>query len=339
MRAELAEVHQRLAERYYLDVPDRVFRQRTIAATIAELHDPYTEYLSPFAVSELRRRTQASYTGIGVRLLPAAGDLVVAGTMAGPGRRAGLRSGDRIVAVDGTPTKTLAFEQAVGRILGAPGTSVRLDVRRSGRTLALAIRRAQVQNRAVASKLLPGTVGYVQVQEFSAGTAKEIRLEVGRLQRAGANALVLDLRNNPGGLLDEAVGSAAIFVGGRKLIGIESANETPHELRAPADAPVSGVRLALLVNRYTASAAEVVAAALGDNARAELVGERTFGKAVVQSVETLPSGAALKLTTARYVTPSGTDISLRGLSPDVEAVDDPSTPPDEALETAVEAVD
>ena len=336
---ELAQVRARLVERYYIPVPERVLHERTIDATLAALQDPYTEYLSPFAVAELSRRTQRSYTGIGVSLLPEKGALVVAGTTAGPGRRAGLRSGDRIVAVDGTPTAKLPFEQAVGRILGRPGTSVHVDVRRGDSVLELTVRRARIQNIPVAARLLPGRIGYVQVREFDGGTAAALRREIGRLERAGAGGLVLDLRNNPGGLLDEAVGSASIFVGGRKLLTIEGEHETTHELRAPADGPVSPVPLALLVNRYTASAAEIVAAALQDNARAPVIGEPTFGKALVQSIEPLPSGAALKLTTARYVTPSGTDISRHGLLPDVPAVDDPSTIADEALETAVATVD
>jgi carboxyl-terminal processing protease len=337
--AELAQVRTRLVRRYYVPVPENVLRQRTIPATIAALRDPYTEYLSPFAVAELSRRTRASYTGIGVNLLPREDALVVASTVPGPGRRAGLRPGDRILAIDGTPTAGLAFEQAVGRILGHPETAVRLDVRRGGRVLRLTVRRERIVSHPVAARLLRGRIGYVKVLEFDGGTTAELRREIVRLERSGAGGLVLDLRNNPGGLLDEAVGSASIFVGGRKLLTVEGEHEATHELRAPADVSVSNVRLALLVNRYTASAAEVVAAALHDNERAALVGERTFGKAVVQSIEPLPSGAALKLTTARYVTPSGTDLSRKGLLPDVEAVDDPGTEADEALETAVAAVE
>jgi carboxyl-terminal processing protease len=336
--AELEQVRTRLREHYYVPIPEYVLRQHTIRATLAALQDPYTEYLSPFAVAELTRRSQPSYTGIGVDLLPDRRGLVVAATSEGPGRRAGLRPGDLIVAIDGTPTARLPFEQAVARILGHPDTAVHLDVRREGRLLRMTVRRGRIRNRPISARLLPGGVGYVQVREFDGGTAKALRREIGRLERSGAGGLVLDLRNNPGGLLDEAVGSASIFIGGRKLLTIEGEHEATHELRAPADVSVSPVRLALLVNRYTASAAEIVAAALRDNERAALVGERTFGKALVQSIEPLPSGAALKLTTARYVTPSGRDISHRGLLPDVEAVDNPRTAADEALDTAVAAV-
>jgi carboxyl-terminal processing protease len=335
---ELAQVRTRLVARYYVRVPENVLRQRTIRDTIAALRDPYTEYLSPFAVAELGRRTRGSYTGIGVSLLPAGDGLVVSATTVGPGRRAGLRPGDRILAIDGRPTAGLAFEEAVGRVLGHPETAVRLDVRRGDRVFRLRVRRTRIVSRPVAARLLPGRIGYVRVSAFDGGTATKLRREIVRLERSGAGGLVLDLRNNPGGLLDEAVGSASIFVGGRKLLTVEGEHEPTHELHAPGDVSVSSVRLALLVNRYTASAAEVVAAALRDNDRAELVGEPTFGKALVQSIEPLPSGAALKLTTARYVTPNGADLSRKGLLPDVAAVDDPRTEADEALATAVAAV-
>ena len=325
----------RLAERYYVTVPERVLRQRSIAATLAALEDPYTEYLSPFAVAELSRRTQPTYAGIGVQLLPGHGGLVVAGHHRRPGPpcraprgrpyRRDRRHRDRAARVRAGG----GADPGSSRHVGPPGGTARCppaEPHRSARPdqEPTDFRPAPSRRRRLCPR--------ARVRRRHDGRAPP---GLGRLERSGAGRLVLDLRNNPGGLLDEAVGSASIFVGGRKLLTIEGEHEATHELRAPADATVSPVRLALLVNRYTASAAEVVAAALRDNERASLVGERTYGKALVQSIEPLPSGGALKLTTARYVTPSGTDISRRGLLPDVEVVDDPSTAEDEALDTAI----
>jgi carboxyl-terminal processing protease len=149
---------------------------------------------------------------------------------------------------------------------------------------------------------------------------------------------VLDLRDNPGGVLDQAVAVSSLFLERGPVVSIEGAHERPQVLFVHRRTQTSRLPLAVLVNRFTASAAEVVAAALHDNGRAVLVGEPTFGKALVQSIEPLRNGAALKLTTARYLTPAGLDISDRGLTPDANALDDPATRPDEGLEAALRAV-
>lgn len=337
---EVAEVRAQLARHYYRPVPQRLLRLRKIEQIIAGLRDPYTEYLEPFAYSELRRRTAASYPGIGATVLPQEDGFVVSAVPAGPARDSGLARGDTIVEIDGVPTRELSFEAALGRILGPAGTSVRLLVRRGGLSLEVDVRRGEIRTAAVTSRVLVAAgrrTGYVALHSFAGGTAQLLHGELRKLEQAGVTRLVLDLRDNPGGLLDQAVAVSSLFLARGPVVSIQTAHDRPQMLFADGRLGTSRLPLVVLVNRYTASAAEVVAAALRDNQRATVVGEPTFGKALVQSIEPLRNGAALKLTTARYLTPAGADISRWGIQPDRWAVDDASTDVDEAVTAALAA--
>lgn len=337
-RSVVEQVRAELASRYYRPVPRRILELATVQAMLAALGDPYTEYLDPAAYRLLRHETSRSYSGIGVTVLPTKGGLAVTSLQDGPGKEAGLRPGDRIVAIDGVPMAGLAFESALARIVGPEGSKVRLRVRRGGRPFGLVIVRRRIDAPVVSSRLLAvrhgRRVGYVRLAACRAGAAQVLRAELRRLERAGASALVLDLRGNPGGLLDQAVAVASLFLDRGVVVSVESAHHHGEVYEAMPTA-ASRLRLAVLVDRSSASAAEVIAAALHDNNRASLVGENTYGKALVQTVTPLSNGAALRLTTARYLTPAGIDISRRGIRPDVLAVDDPRTVSDEALAAAL----
>jgi carboxyl-terminal processing protease len=338
---QLAHVRAGLARRYYRPVPDRVLRLKSVESMIAALGDPYTEYLEPFAYSELRRRTAATYSGIGLTVLPQPSGFVVSAVAPGPSRRAGIRAGDRIVSIDGVPMSRVPFEAALALIRGRAGTTVRLGVVRGGRELSFGVRRELIRTSAVSSRLLVSggkRVGYVAVRTLLQGTAQLLGDTLARLERGGASGLVLDLRGNPGGLLDQAVAVSSLFLGEGVVVSIEGAHEPQRVFAVEPSGAASTLPLVVVVDRETASAAEVVAGALRDNGRATVVGENTFGKALVQSIEPLPNGAALKLTTARYLTPTGTDISSGGLKPHVTAVDEPATTEDEAIARALELI-
>jgi carboxyl-terminal processing protease len=332
------QVRAELASRYYRAVPREILELRTVESMLAALGDPYTEYLDPAAFRLLRHETARSYSGIGATLLPTTRGLSVTSLQAGPAREAGVRVGDRIVAIDGVPIAGVAFEKTLGRIIGPDGSTVRLRIRRAGRVLDFAITRRRIEAPVVSAQLLavqPGRrVGYVRLAACRAGAAQVLRSELRRLERAGVSALVLDLRGNPGGLLDQAVAVASLFLDRGVVVLVESAHNHGEVFEAIPNA-VTRLRLAVLVDNSSASAAEVIAAALQDNDRATLVGENTYGKALVQTVTPLSNGAALRLTTARYLTPAGIDISRRGVKPDVLAVDDPRTVSDEALAAAL----
>ena len=335
------QVRAHLASRYYRPVPKHILELGSVDSMLAALHDPYTEYLDPAAYRLLTQETARSYSGIGATVIPTRNGLEVTSVPAGPARAAGLRVGDRIVAIDGVSVLRVPFEKGLARIIGPEGSTVRIRVRREGRLLRFAIVRQRIQAPVVSSRLLAirhgRRVGYVRLTACREGAAQVLRTELRRLQRGGASAIVLDLRGNPGGLLDQAVSVASLFLDRGVVVSVEDAHHHGETYEA-TPTTVTRLRLVVLVDRRSASAAEVIAAALHDNNRATLVGENTFGKALVQTVTPLSNGAALRLTTARYLTPAGIDISRRGVEPDVLALDDPRTASDEALAAALLAL-
>ena len=333
----LAQVRATLVESYYRPVPANVLGQPSVSAMLSALNDPYTEYLSPTQFRLLRRDTRSSYPGIGVGLLPTDSGLGVVRIKDGPGFRAGIRPGDVIVSIDGHSTVGVPFEQSVRWILGPQGSTVRLVVRRGTREFTVGVVRARISAPAVHSKLLVARklrIGYVRVSAFKLGAAPVLRLTLAKLRRANAAGIVLDLRGNPGGVFDQAVAVSSMFLDHGVIVTLVGAHSR-HTYSADSHTAFK-LPVVVLVDRDSASSAEIVAAALHDNRRAALVGEHTFGKGVVQTLRPLPNGAALRLTTARYLTPTGRDIDLRGVDPDLVAVDNPATKPDEALQAALE---
>ncbi len=332
------QVRDTLESRYYRELPSSVLGRPTVGAIIEALRDPYTEYLTPAEARELRRRMDGRYSGIGVTVTPRAGGLVVTSAPPGPARAAGVRTGDLIVTIDGVESAQLSSEDAIRAIVGAEGTRVSLGVQRKGTRLAFRIVRADVVSSPVRASMVVRQgrrIGLLRVYRFTAGTADRLRRAATELRAQGATGYVLDLRSNPGGLLDEAVGVASLFLAGDVVTSIRGAHAPLRVLRADGGTLHPQLPLVVVVNRYSASSSEVVAAALQESHRALVVGEPTFGKALVQTVEELRGGAALKLTAARYLTPSGRDISGAGVTPDVFAVDDPSTLANEALPEAL----
>jgi carboxyl-terminal processing protease len=222
------------------------------------------------------------------------------------------------MAVDGTTTAALSFHEALGRILGRPGSKVTLRVLRDGRVLRFVVVRRAFSLHPVHARLVHG-VGVLRLDAFSRGTAAASAAAVRRLKRQGARAIVLDVRGNPGGLLDQAVGVASLFLRpGASVVSLAGAH-SPLRILYARGGTSSTIPLAVLVDAGSASASEVVAGALKDHGRATIVGEPTFGKSLVQEIVQLPSGAALKLTVARYLTPAGVDISRNGVRPDIRS--------------------
>jgi carboxyl-terminal processing protease len=315
---ELAQVRAQLASLYYRRLPSAVLAKPTLPALLGALHDRYTTYLSPSQYRVARRTYAGGYGGVGLFVLPAPGGLLVRRTMVGPARLAGMRPGDTIIAVDGSPTAALSFHEAMGRILGRPGSRVALRILRAGRPLQLVLVRRTYALHTVHARLQQG-IGIVRLDAFAHGTSAAAAAAVARLRRQGAKALVLDLRGNPGGLLDQAVGVVSLFLPrGASVVSLAGAHK-PLRIVYSRGGPASGVPLAVLVDGGSASASEVVAGALKDHGRAAIVGEPTFGKSLVQEIVQLPSGAALKLTVARYLTPAGVDISRNGVQPDIRS--------------------
>ncbi len=336
-----SQVLDALEDGYYREVDGELLQRSSVDAIIEALGDPYTEYLSPEALRALRVHTEGAYFGVGLEVAQRGRAVVVTRVFAdSPAARAEIGVGDRLVAVDGTAVAGRSLGAVVAGIRGAEGSSVTLRVAAAGaapRTVELERARIAVSPvRGRVERAGDETVGYLRLLRFTEGAGDAMRAEVERLKGRGVTALVLDLRGDPGGLVAEAVAVAGVFLPQDTLVVItEGRRSERRELRTEDPPAAADLPMAVLVDADSASSSEILAGALRDADRATLVGTRTFGKALVQTTRTLRDGGALKLTTARYLTPDGHDVTGRGLTPQVAIADDPATPADEALERAL----
>jgi carboxyl-terminal processing protease len=336
------QVRQELASAYYRPVPEQVLYESTISGILRELGDPYTDYLTPAEYAALRNRTARSYTGVGLSVAPSKSGLLVTSTYGGPARKAGIRRGDLIVRIQGRPAGGLSFEQSLLLITGEKGTLVRLTVKRARQgTIHFALVRQEIDVPSVDGRLVKvrgAELGYVRLLSFPAGSAGRLERATRRLVRQGAKGLIVDLRDNPGGLISQAVETVSLFVEKGVVCTTAGLHQERRVFQASGDVRFPSLPVVVLVNPSSASAAEIVAAALQEHDRAVVVGRRTFGKASVQSVRPLSNGGALKLTTATYLTPRGVDLAEAGIRPDIRAFDDLRTRTDEALTRARRAL-
>jgi carboxyl-terminal processing protease len=319
----LAEAMARVKHDYVDDVDDDRLVEAAIRGMLADL-DPHSAFLGPDEFDDIRVSTSGRYSGIGVDLGVEDGRVVVVAPVDGsPASRAGILAGDVILSVDGMPLDVSDLDDAVHLMRGPLGTRVVLMIRREGvdEPLEIALDRGQIEVQSVRAELLDAGDAYVRISHFTDATAQDLRRALADLERQAGRALpglVLDLRNNPGGVLDAAVAVADVFLDRGLIVSAEGrmpdarfrANATPGDL-------LDGAPLSILVNRGSASAAEIVAGALKDHRRATIIGTSTFGKGSVQTIIPLSAGNAIKLTTSRYYTPSGMSIHARGVAPDV----------------------
>ncbi len=331
------QVLDALRRDYYEPIDVDRLERASADAVVEALGDPYTDYLDPDELEALRQRNDGAYFGVGLQVAQRDESVVVTRIFAGgPAARTDVRVGDRITSVAGAPTTGKSLEQVVGMIRGPEGTSVRVGVTTAdGPERVVDLERARIRVPAVDSRVETAAgerIGYMRLSQFTRGAADALREAVTRLRGEDVTALVLDLRGDPGGLVNEAVGVAGVFLpDGSPVVVTEGLHSPRRTYRSDGDPAAGDLPVIVLVDRGSASASEIVAGALRDADRATLVGQRTFGKALVQSTVPLRDGGALKLTTARYLTPDGFDLATRGLPPDVAVTDDPATPADEAL--------
>ncbi len=302
---------------YYVDsVGEAELYNMAIDGLLNELADPYASFLRAEQYRELTESTTGNYGGLGIRIEVRDGWITVIAPIAGtPAEEAGLETGDRIVGVDGRSTFGWKNDKAVSELRGEPGSQVRITVMRPGISdpLDYRIKRALIHVKAIQlATLLDGGVGYLSLvySSISEALADELREEISRLRTAGAHSLILDLRNNPGGLLDEGVAVSDLFLeAGQTVVSTRGrARGSTRSYAARRDQPWPDMPIVVLVNGGTASAAEIIAGALQDHDRALVVGTPTFGKGLVQTVFRLSASEALRLTTARWYTPSGRTI-------------------------------
>lgn len=300
---------------------------KTALHGMVEALDPHSEFLESREYSELEEQLSGDFSGIGIQVEMRKGRVVVIAPIANsPGERAGIQRGDEILQVDGKGLDNEgSMEDVIERLRGAPQTQVTVELLRpsSGRTFQLTLQRELIKLESVRTvRMLAEGTGYILLTEFSDHTGAEFGRALDQLVGQGMVSLVLDLRNNPGGLLDAAVEVAEPFFRKGELI-VSTRGRKPADsenLLAEAEGEPLSIPLAVLINGGTASAAEIVTGALKDTGRAIIVGERSFGKGSVQSIFPLKNGEGLRLTTARYYTPGGLSIHEKGITPHVELV-------------------
>lgn len=300
---------------YYVDsVGEAALYQKATDGMLEELHDPYTALLQGDNYKALTETTTGNYGGLGIQIDVRGGWITVVAPLPDtPAERAGIQTGDQVTAIDGASTEGWASEKAVSTLRGPAGSDVILTVRRAGVTAPIEFKltRAQIHNRSVLSPtLFPNQIGYIGLATVSQASTRELRAGIDSLRTAGAKSLILDLRDNPGGLLDEGVDVSDLFLNPGQEV-VSTRGRAPGSSEKYADAqPQSwpGMPIIVLVNTFSASAAEIIAGALQDHDRALVVGVPTFGKGLVQSVFRIDATTALKLTTARWYTPSGRTI-------------------------------
>ncbi|MDQ3646793.1 MAG: S41 family peptidase [Actinomycetota bacterium] len=305
-------------------------------AKVLKKEDPYAFFYSPSSYQSFKELTTGEFSGIGVWLNADEGKLVVMRVFEGtPAEDAGIQKGDVIRTVAGKPVGKMTIEEAIGGIKGRPGTKVELGIERDGEVLGFTVTRKTIELPNLIGRMQGPSLGYIELFGFAKGAGRQVRAEVERLTDLGARGVVLDMRNNGGGLFSEAIDVASVFIEDGEIVTYRERSEDDLVYRAEGDA-FEDLPLVVLVNGGTASASEIVAGALQDTDRAKIVGVTTFGKGSVQQVVPLLDASALKVTTAAYLTPDGRNINGTGIDPDivVEAGPDPDADPqrDRAIE-------
>ena len=333
---------------YYRGVSRDQLLDKSLGAAVKSLDDQFSNYFSPKDYADFQEVTQGQFSGVGMTVEETDQGLRVMTVYDGsPAAKGGLKPGDVVVAVNGRSIAGDSSEASTARIKGPAGTKVGLTVRTGKRERDVQLERAQVDIPVVESSMEregARKVGHVHLAGFTSGAHGEVSQAVRKLLRQGADGIVLDLRDNGGGLLNEAVTVSSIFIPEGKIVSTKGRSRPERVYEATGGAIPGSVPVAVLVNRQSASASEIVTGALQDRKRATVVGTRTFGKGVFQEIEQLSNGGALDITVGEYFLPSGRNIGGGGvakgdgIAPDVKAVDDPKTKPDEALDKAVGVV-
>ncbi len=320
------QVVSHVAERYVDSLSQDSIYHEALQGMLRELHDPYTVFLSGERLARLNENTSGRYAGLGVQIDVRDGWITVVSPLPdSPAERAGIQTGDRIVEVEGRATEGWSVDEATRELRGPKGSRVNIMVERPGLESLLPFRltRADIQVHAVRrTDLLPGNIGYLDIDVFSEQTASELQKEINNMRKRGLRALILDLRRNPGGLLEQGVAVSDLFLNrGQEIVSMRGrAYGATRDFADEDQQPWPDLPVVVLVDEGSASASEIVAGALQDHDRAVILGETTFGKGSAQSVFAMPDGGALKITTARWFTPVGRSIQKPRPSDEDEVV-------------------
>jgi carboxyl-terminal processing protease len=334
----LAAVLERVKHDYVTPVDDHQLLQAAIRGMVSSL-DPYSAYLDGDEYDEVKISSSGRYSGVGIELSIEDDQVVVIAPFDGsPAAQAGIRSGDIIVTIDGIPVNTNTLADTIGRMRGAEGTSVKIGIMREGNAepMLFTLKRSRVNLHSVRAEMLEPGYAYLRISQFSETTGDDLNASMKDLRKhngAPLKGLVLDMRDNPGGVLEAAVAVADAFLDSGVIVTAKGRTaDSKFEMDATPGDVLNGAPIVVLVNGGSASAAEIVAGALKDQHRAKLMGRTTFGKGSVQTIIPLSDDRAVKLTTSLYYTPSGVSINHRGIAPDIELEREPkpqAPPPSE----------
>jgi carboxyl-terminal processing protease len=341
------EALDKIHDDYYRKIGDSQLTDESINGMVASLKDKYSHYFTPKQFKAYMNQTNAQFTGVGIEVTETKPGLKVARVYKGsPAEKSGMKAGDVIITAGGHPLAGLTVDKASNYIRGTEGTKVPLVWERGGEKISREVERAVVSVPVVASRMRTakdGTkIAQVALSTFSRHSSEQLRAEVDKRLKQGAKGILLDLRHNGGGLVDEARLVASIFIDKGKIVTIKGRNEPTKTLNATGKAISSSIPVAVLVDSGTASAAEIVSGAIQDDKRGVLIGDHTYGKGVFQEVQQLSNGGALDLTVGQYFLPSGRNLGGTGvaqgggLQPDIKVTDDTKTPKaDEVVDAGV----
>lgn len=329
----MTDVMELIKENYVENIDSQKLAYGAAKGMVGEL-DEFSQFMEPDLYEKVKGDTEGEFGGIGIRVDMRDGWLTVVTPLPNtPAYRAEMYPGDKIVKIEGESTREMLIEEAIKKLRGAPGTKVNITIAREPEDKTtdwinkdLMLTRELIRTENIRYRMLDGEIGYIKMVEFTGHVMEDFNKALENLKKQGAAGLVIDLRNNPGGLVSAAVDISKLFLDSNKMIIYTKGRkpENYQEFRAGASAPYSDIPLIILVNRYSASAAEIVSGAMQDNKRGLIVGERSFGKAAVQSIIPLSGKSALRLTIAKYYTPDGRSIQrdvnkdTGGITPDIE---------------------
>lgn len=346
LNVEATEV---IKDNYYRPVGGTELSNSSLQGMVRELrkrhHDRFSEYFSPESLEGFNQEIEGRFSGVGLSVVPVKRGLRAVQVFHGsPADEAGIEAGDTIVSVNGDSIAGQSSSEATAKIKGPEGTEVTLGVldAKTGKVKQLKLTRAEVALPNVSSRVVTvkgHKLGYIRMLSFSEGVHALLANAVKKIEREGAEGIVLDLRGNPGGLLEEAVLSAGVFLPKGEVVVSTKSRTQGDSVHETSGGNLPKLPLVLLIDRGTASAAEILTAALADDAGATVVGTRSYGKGVFQEEKGLSNGGALKLTVGEYFTPKGVNLARSGgIHPDIKASDDPRTAVDEGKQRALEVL-
>ena len=310
-----------LEDEYIGELDDEQMLEMAVKGYVAGVGDEYTEYYTPEEMTEQYDTAMGNYVGIGIYMVVnyEEGLITVLEPMEGsPAEAAGLKEGDIITTVDGTAVTKDNVSDMSNAIKGEEGTKVKLGIKRDSKNFEIEVERKRIEISHINSRMLENNIAYIQIKDFDGGTAEEFKENYENLKSQGAKSLIIDIRNNGGGVVDEAIDILEMICDKDSTLLIEKDKDGNEDITKSKEDPTIDIPIVVLTNGNSASASEILAGALKDNKKATIIGEKTYGKGVIQTLYKLSDGSGLKITTAEYCTPSRTAINKIGIEPDIE---------------------